>query len=206
MRRSLNISVLFLLTGISVLNAQNIDTAINGISLYVKAGAVYDYPFYKSRSGFTPTAEAGVNFFIDNVQIGVGLGYFNSSTHWYELGGKYTSDSKGYTQANCIYMPLRTNIRLFNIKKNILSVHVGAICVFLLNGYTIESDMNSHETANYDEQPGRFGLTFFTGLKYARVISRNLLLTYEMNLNGCSCTCYCFRNGLFRPGYINQGA
>lgn len=170
MIRSLNIKLLFCVCffGFKTAFAQTtIDTVNESISIYAKTGITINYThfqpqaFYSGDQLVNPIGEIGCNVSIDKVQLGLGVGY-------YAILG-----SNPYrTSRHQFYIPLSVNVRLFNLKRNLLSVKGGLIAVIPAS-YIVNE--NTYKLNG-------FGLASYLGLKYSRLVGSRILLSAEADL------------------------
>ncbi len=157
------------------------DTAKVAFGLFTKLGVVYDYPFYHNYSDPSPMGEIGLNIVFDKLQIGTGLGFFVNNSYWRQGADAFSPERTGTTKTGNIYIPLHTNIKLFHLKRNFLSMKIGF--VFILSTTADITETTIYGTNNYKYTQPRFGLGGTIGFRYSRKIAERILLGVEFDLN-----------------------
>lgn len=161
------------------------DSSKIAFSLFAKTGLIYDYPFYQNYSDIGPMGEIGVNMWIDRTQITSGIGVFPNNSHWNSGADQFNPAKRGTTSTTCLYFPLHANFRLFNLKKNYLSVKAGFIFLISTQARVNEIFMYStYEDSNsYNVMIPLFGMAGCVGFKYSRQFGERIFVGAELGLN-----------------------
>lgn len=161
------------------------DSSKIAFSLFAKTGLIYDYPFYQNYSDIGPMGELGVNMWIDYTQISAGIGVFPNNSHWNSGADQFNPAKRGTITTTCVYFPLHANFRLFNIKKNYLSVKAGFIFLISTQARVNEIFMYAtYEDSNsYNVSVPLFGMAGCIGFKYSRQFGDRIFVGAELGLN-----------------------
>lgn len=161
------------------------DTAKVSVSLFAKAGIIYDYPFFNNYSNPGPMGEVGAHLNLDKFQIGLGIGYFPNNSRWNQGADLINPPKRGTIETGCIYFPMHINFKFFHIKRNILSMKIGFVFLATTKQKVSETTLyGTYETTiNYEVFQSKFGLGGTAGFKYSRLIGNHILLGAELDIN-----------------------